>query len=105
MVVEFANNENFATKTAHEGVTLVKVGAEWCGPCQYINPILAELADEYADRAKIVSVDVDMCHDVAEELGISNVPTLIVYKGGKRIETAIGAMPKSEIAKLLDKYL
>ncbi|OOR89579.1 thioredoxin [Moraxella caviae] len=86
-------------------VVLVDFWAAWCGPCKAIAPTLEELAGEYADRAQIVKVNVDENPEVTARFGIRSIPTLFVFKGGEKVDTAVGALPKTELAALLDKHI
>ncbi len=84
---------------------LVDFWAVWCGPCKAIAPVLEELADDYAGKAKVVKVDVDNNKQIAGQFGIRSIPTLFVFKGGEKVETAIGLQSKAQLAELLDKHL
>ncbi len=84
---------------------LVDFWAVWCGPCKAIAPVLEELADDYAGKAKVVKVDVDQNKQIAAQFGIRSIPTLFVFKGGEKVETAIGLQSKEQLAVLLDKYV
>lgn len=71
-----------------KGPVLLKIGAEWCGPCQEMKPVLNELTTEYQGKATIISVDVDQCPDLAEYFGVSSIPdsTVIVkIENGKYV--------------------
>lgn len=84
---------------------LVDFWAAWCGPCKAIAPILEELADDYAGKVKIVKVDVDSNPSSASRFGIRNIPTLLVFKDGEKVDTAMGLQPKSQLAQLLDQHI
>ena len=84
---------------------LVDFWAPWCGPCQVIGPILEELADEYAGRAKIVKINVDEEQSVAGAMGVRSIPTLVLFKDGKALQNLVGVKPKEELKKLLDQAL
>lgn len=83
-------------------VTVTDFWAEWCMPCKRIAPILDEIATEYAGKVKITKVDVDSYPQIAERFGITGIPTLLVFKAGKLVETLVGFMPKDRLlAKLM----
>lgn len=84
---------------------MVDFWAEWCGPCKMVSPVVEELAQEYKGRIKIASMDVDGNRQTPGRLGIRNIPTLILFKGGEVAQTIIGAYPKSYIDEELKKLL
>ena len=84
---------------------LVDFWAEWCGPCKMIAPTIAELATEYAGKAKIAKLDVDNNNDSAIKFGIRSIPALMIFKGGKKIDEIIGAVPKQVIKQRLEAAL
>lgn len=86
-------------------LTLVDFGAEWCGPCKKLHPIVAELAVQYKDRIKVVEVDVAQASAVAMKYGITSVPQLMIVHKGTIRETVVGLLPKSKIQDKIDAYL
>jgi thioredoxin len=75
------------------------------GPCRLIAPIIDELAVEYKDKLKCVKLNTDESPNVASEYGIRSIPTIMIFKGSKKMETIIGAVPKSTIVQTVEKYL
>ena len=75
---------------------LVDFWAPWCGPCRMVGPVLEEISDEN-DDFKIVKVNVDENQQYAGKLGVFNIPTMIIYKGGEPVDKLVGAMPKQQI--------
>ena len=78
---------------------LVDFWAEWCGPCKMIGPSLEELSEELGDRVNIVKLNIDENPQIATQLGIRSIPTLMVFKDGKCVSNKVGAGPKSELQR------
>ncbi len=88
----------------HENV-VVDFWAEWCGPCRMISPIIEELAKEYAGKVAFGKLNVDEAREIAMQFGISAIPTLIFFKRGKAVSAIVGAYPKSEIKRWIEKNI
>lgn len=79
--------------------------ATWCGPCRMIAPIVAQLAEEYDGKVVIGKCDVEECEDIAVDLGIRNVPTLLFFKGGEIVDKMVGAANKAKIQEKIEGLL
>ena len=84
---------------------LVDFGAEWCGPCRSLDPIVATLAEEYAGKVKFVSVDIDESQKTPSAFGIMAVPTLIFFKDGEMVDKMTGFKPRAVIQSQLEKLV
>ena len=84
---------------------LVDFWAPWCGPCIMMAPILEEIADEYADRAKICKLNTDEARDSAMEFGISAIPTVILFKEGQVQKKWVGLTSKKDLIAAIDGLL
>lgn len=84
---------------------LVDFYADWCGPCEVLEPTLEELAAEYKGRVILARVDIDDDAALADRYGVSAIPTLILFVDGKTIERIRGVVPKETIAASLDKHV
>ena len=82
---------------------LVDAWAVWCGPCRMMEPIVDELANEMVGRARIAKLNVDENPITASRFGLRSIPTLLVIKGGQEVDRILGAQPKMEILKRLER--
>jgi thioredoxin 1 len=87
------------------GAVLVDFWAPWCGPCRAVTPVLEALSGELAGRLKIVKVNVDENQQVAGALGVRSIPTLVLFKDGKPVQGAVGALSRAEITQLVSPHL
>ena len=99
--VTIANFETEVIAASMATPVLVDFWAPWCGPCKAIAPILDELATELAGKVAIGKVNIDEHDAVAAQHGIRAIPTMILFKGGKAVETIVGMTSKATLkAKL-----
>jgi thioredoxin 1 len=84
---------------------LVDFWAPWCGPCRMVGPVVDEIAAQYEGKVKVVKLNTDNNPNVASQYGIRSIPTLMIFKGGQKVDTVVGAVPKATLANTLEKHL
>jgi thioredoxin 1 len=87
------------------GPVLLKIEAEWCGPCQAMKPMITEIADEYAGRLTVATLDVDQNDQTAYQLGVRGVPTVLLFRDGQIIGQKVGLPRKADLTALIDRTL
>ena len=94
--------ENFKKEVLQSDLpVLVDFYADWCGPCQMLAPIVAEVAREKAGQIKVGKINVDEETPLAIQYGVASIPTLMVFKNGKITATSLGYCQKADILKML----
>ena len=90
--------------SSQSNLVLVDFWAEWCGPCKQISPILEEIANE-KDNLNILKLNIDENPATPQKYNVRGIPTLMLFKDGKLIDTKIGSLPKSSLEDWINSYL
>ena len=88
----------------NKGVVVVDFFATWRGPCKMLAPVFESVSEELND-AKFVKVDIDESLELAQKFGISTVPTMMIFKDGKVVDTLVGFMPKDSLKAKVEAHL
>ena len=88
-----------------EQPVLVDYWAEWCGPCKMIDPILHELADDFADKIKVAKVNIDENQQITGQFKIRGIPTLMIFAGGKVQGMKVGAVTKGVLKEFIEQHV
>ena len=106
MSLTYTTDETFDQDVLQSDVpVLLDFWAEWCGPCKMIGPLLVELSEEYADKVKIVKLNVDENNNTAIQYAVRSIPTLILFKDGQVQAQHIGAAAKGQLKQFIDSNL
>lgn len=101
MAVVTITKENFNTEVMQAGCpVLLDFWATWCGPCRMVSPIVDEIGQEVTG-AKVGKVNVDEQPELAQAFGIASIPTLLVIRDGRTVNSAVGVRSKEEILQML----
>ena len=106
MALVKSTDENYKELiTSKAKLTLIKITADWCGPCKAINPILETISEKIADKIVIANHDVDSQPNFATANAIRSIPTLFLYKDGSHVDTLVGGTDQSNIEAFINKHL
>lgn len=101
-----ASDDSFESEVLkHQGPVLVDFWAEWCGPCKALGPVLDGLASEYANRIKVVKVNVDENPNAPQQYKVRGLPTMVFFKNGQIADQLVGNQPKDTIKAAIEKVL
>lgn len=104
-VIELTD-ENFAdTVTGARTPVLVDFWADWCMPCKMLAPTIAEIADDYVGKLVVAKVNTDDARQAAIKLGITSIPTVIIFKDGQMVKRFVGLQQKADLAAAVDEVL
>lgn len=83
---------------------LIDFWAEWCGPCKMLTPVINQLSEEL-DNIKIFKMNIDENPEVPSALGVRSIPTMMIFKNGKPVDTKVGAQPKNILTEWINSSI
>ncbi|MBP3744737.1 MAG: thioredoxin [Prevotella sp.] len=98
-------SENFESLKNGNLPLVVDLWAPWCGPCRMVGPVISELAAQYDGKVVIGKCNVDDEEDIAAELGVRSIPTILFYKNGEVVDKFVGAAPKAVLEEKIKALL
>ena len=105
MALQHLTENTFDDAIKSASLAMVDFWATWCGPCKLTSPIVEKLASLYDGKAMIGKVETDSEPELAQQYGISAIPTLIFFKNGVEFERKIGVVPEASLREILDANL
>lgn len=106
MAVQHVSDNDFDSSVLGSSTPVfVDFWAPWCGPCRIIGPVVEELASQYDGKVAVTKINVDDNPQVAQRYQVTSIPTLMMFKDGKVVDRTMGALPKGELQKFIDKNL
>jgi len=105
-LVKAVNDSDFEAEVMKNNLpVLVDFWAEWCGPCRALTPTVEALAKDYNGKLAVYKMNVDENQTTPIQFGIRSIPTLILFKGGQKVDQVIGAIPRSALEEMVKKGL
>ena len=98
------NEQNYKSFIGN-GLVLVDIKTDWCVPCKVIGPIVDQLSSEYVGKLSVGKLDADSARELISELGVRNIPTILIYKDGEIVERNTGMITKVKIEELINNHL
>lgn len=105
MIKELTDNDFHQEVEKSDLPYIVDFWAIWCAPCSMVTPVMEELSRDFDGKVKVGKVNVDNEIKTANEFGIQNIPTILIFENGKEVERIIGAVPKDHLVEKLTPHI
>ncbi len=104
-MAQVVNTNEFNSLIRGNKVTIVDFFATWCGPCKMLTPVFEGLSNEMGNQVNFAKVDIDQSMNLAQQYGISSVPTMLIFKNGVVVDKISGFVPKENIKSRIANQL
>ena len=107
-MVKYVNGKDLEELIANSDKTVFcDFWASWCGPCRMLAPVFEDVSDKYEDKALFVKIDVDEedSESAAMKYGITSIPNVIAFKGGKPVDNSLGFVPQAALEGFVEKNI
>ena len=84
---------------------LVDFWAEWCGPCRMLGPIIDQISTEQSAKIKVLKMNIDENPETPSSLGVRSIPTMMIFKNGKLVDSKVSVHPKPKIEEWIDSKI
>jgi thioredoxin 1 len=100
------NTDQFRNSVENnKGVVVVDFYATWCAPCKMLSPVFESIGEELENEARFVKIDIDESLEIARQFNVATVPTVMIFKDGKPVDSLIGFVPGEKIKAKVLKHL
>jgi thioredoxin 1 len=98
-------DENYKGFVSKDGLVLVDVWASWCVPCGVISPIVDQISNDFHGKVSVGKLEADKNRETLGELGVKNIPTILLYKNGEIVDKSVGAVSKEKLTEMINNHL
>ncbi len=99
------NDSNYQQIISNNQFVLVDVWATWCGPCKMVAPIVDEISVDFQGKVLVGKLDADANKETLSQLGVRNIPTLLLYKNGEVVDKLVGAVSKQKLTEMINTHI
>ena len=97
-------DDNYQELLAQQKLVVIDVWATWCGPCQRLSPIIAQVAEEYSDKAIVGKYNAENNEELLERFSVRNIPTILFIKNGEVLHRLTGVVNAAKIKDIIDQF-
>jgi thioredoxin 1 len=105
MAKELTDNSFIKDVLESKGVTLIDFWAPWCGPCRQLSPVVEELSKDMSDKVNVFKCNIDENPETPSKYAVRGIPTLMIFKDGKLVDTKVGALSKAALYQWVNNNL